>query len=361
MDSSTLISAEKIAQICLDPIFSTYLQIVKSSPQAKAKQVVEPSQTRPETLCFVSTPELLSQALKGHPSIIVALDQLLPSEIQIGEHQALFSTPNISAAMALVLPLFDQKLSRFPMGIHPTASVDPSARIGKDVRIGAFTVVGPDVEIGDSAVLASHVVVEKAARIGARTLLHSFVFVGANCSVGKLCEIHPHTCIGSDGFGFVQGKDQRRHKIPQLGTVVIEDLVEMGANCAVDRSTLGETRIGEGSKFDNLCHIGHNCRIGKNNVFAAGFLMAGSCQIGDNCMFGGSTVLSDHVTVGSSIVVGGRSAITKDTLKPGAYNGYPLEPFRDSLKTLANLTHLTSMRKQLTQIRRHLGLEKESE
>lgn len=359
MVSSYFVSAEKISEICLNPSFAPYLQIAKKSPQARAQKVAEPSQATSESLCFVSTPEHLAEALKGHPAILVAHNKLATQEIQISENQALFTTPNISAAMALILPYFDHKQSRFPVEIHPQASIDPSAKLGQNVRIGAFAVIGAQAEIGDDTIIGSHVVVETGAVVGAKSLLHPFVFVGAHCKIGKYCELHPHTTIGSDGFGFVQGHDKRRHKIPQLGIVVLEDFVEMGASCTIDRATLGETRIGEGTKFDNLCHVGHNCKIGKHNVFAGGFMIAGSSEIGDYCMVGGSTVVSDHVKLGSNIILGGRSAVTKDVPEAGAYSGYPLEPFRDNLKTLANFPHITGMRKQLAQIRKHLGLKDE--
>lgn len=359
MSMPHFVSSEKISEISLNPTFSRYLQIVKRSDSARANRVVEPANAQPDSLVFVSTKDQLAAALGGHCSILIALDKLMPIEMQLGPHQALYTSPSISAAMALVLPLFDQKLSRFPMGIHPTAVIDPSAQIGKNVRIGAYSMIGAEAKIGDQAVIGSHVVVENGASVGNNSILHSFVFLGAHCEMGRYCEIHPHTTLGADGFGFVQGHDQRRHKIPQLGKVILEDFVEIGANCAVDRATLGETRIGEGTKFDNLCHVGHNCKIGKHNVFAGGFLIAGSSEIGDYCMFGGDSVVSDHVKIGNNMIIGGRSAITKDLTEPGAYTGYPLEPFRDGLKTISNFPNITKMRKQIAQIRKHLGLKDE--
>lgn len=354
------ISEKKISEICLDPSFSSYLQIVKRSDQAKARQAVEPQHSRPESLVFVSTPEQLDQALAGNCSILIALDKLMPIKKELSSSLAVFTTPSISSAMALVLPLFDEKGSRFPEGIHPTAVIDPSAQIGKGVRIGAYAVIGAGVKIGNETVIAPHVVVENGAVIGSRSLMHSFVFIGAHCQIGSGTEIHPHTTVGADGFGFVQAPDKRRHKIPQLGIVVIGDFVEIGANCTIDRATLGETRIGEGSKLDNLCHIGHNSKIGKHNVFAGGFLMSGSCEIGDDCTFGGNVVLKDHVKIGHQVIIGGRSAVTKDIPSPGAYNGYPLESFKDSLRTLSNIPRITKMRKQISQIQKTLGLKDEA-
>jgi len=157
----------------------------------------------------------------------------------------------------------------------------------------------------------------------------------------------------------VKAHDQRQHKIPQLGIVVLEDFVEFGANCAVDRATLGETRIGEGTKFDNLCHVAHNCQIGRHSVYAAGFFVAGSSTIGDHFMVGGTTAVGDHLQISDNVTLGGRSVVTSDIPKAGAYAGYPLEPFAEARRTLVNLTYVTKMRKQLLQIQKHLGLKEE--
>ncbi len=351
------ISSEKIAEISSNPSFSPYLQIVKRSSEATAEKVVEPHLARPQTLVFISTQEHLSQVLAQEASIIVALDKLKPQEIQLESHQALFATPSIPAAMALILPLFDTKDQRFTAGVHPTAIIDSTAQIGADVRIGAYAVIGAHVQIGSKTCIGAHTVIESGAIIGSKTLLHPHVFIGAHCRIGNSCEIHPHTTIGSDGFGYIQGPDQKRNKIPQIGIVVLGDSVEMGANCAVDRATLGETIIGDGSKFDNFCHIAHNCKIGKNNVFAAGFSVAGSSEIGDNCMVGGQVGVADHVKIGSHIILGGRSGVTKDLMTPGAYAGFPLEPMRDAVRTLANMAQLTNMRKQIAQIKKHIGMK----
>jgi UDP-3-O-[3-hydroxymyristoyl] glucosamine N-acyltransferase len=355
--STPSIAAKQISEICQHPSYGNFLRILKQKDESQATRAVEPAKAAPNTLVFASTPVQLDLALKGQPSILILLDKLTKQPIEFDG--ALYATPSMPAAMALVLPLLDQKDLRFSPGIHPTAVIDPSAHIGKGVHLGAYVIVGPQAQIGDGCKIGAHTVIEREAKVGAGTILHPHVFIGARCELGNNCEIHPHSTIGADGFGFVQSPDQKRIKIPQLGTVILEDSVEIGANCAVDRATLGETRIGAGSKFDNLCHIAHNCTIGKNNVFAANFSIAGSSHIGDNCTFGGSVAISDHVSIGSSIIIGGRAGIMKDVLEPGAYTGFPLEPFKDGIRTLSSLPHLTNLRKQVAQIRKHLGMKEE--
>ena len=264
----------------------------------------------------------------------------------------------MSAAMAVCLPLFDAKKSRFGQGVHATAQIHPTAKLGKNVAIDAFAVIGADAHIGDHCLIGAHTVVESGAKIGASTILHPHVFIGASSELGQSCEVHPHTSIGSDGFGFAQSPDGKRHKIPQLGKVILENFVEVGSGCAIDRATLSETRIGEGSKFDNHCHVAHNCTIGKHNVFAAGFMIAGSSQIGDGCSFGGGCVVADHVKIGNQCHFGGLSGVHNDVLQPGVYAGYPLQPLKDNMRTMANLVRLTEMRKQLAQVQKHLKLDK---
>lgn len=352
------ISAAQINQICQHPQYSSLLKIVKKKDEATASRVAEPQIAAPNTLVFVSTPEMLAQALKGHPSLLIAQEKLTSQSIDFDG--ALFSAPSIPAAMALILPLFDHKKSRFHQGHHPKAVIENTAKVSDNVHIGAYAVIGANVQIGEGCLIGAHAVIETGAVIGAGTILHPHSFVGANCRIGKNCEIHPHTTIGCDGFGYVQGPDQKRYKIPQLGIVVVEDGVEFGSSCVVDRATIGETRIGEGTKFDNFCHVAHNCKIGKNNALTAFFSIAGSSEIGDNVVFGGQSGMSDHTIVGSNMMFAARSGVTKDILEPGAYGGFPIEPMRDAVRTLANISQITSLRKQVAQIRKHLGLKDEA-
>jgi UDP-3-O-[3-hydroxymyristoyl] glucosamine N-acyltransferase len=354
MSKKTPVAAIRLQEMTQNPQVSAFLRYIQGPLEAQFNSATEPGLAGADDLTFAGTPELLEKAKNARG--IVVLDKLLMKNPSFSPDQVIFSTPNISAALSICLPLFDTKIQRFGEGIHPQAQIHPSARIGKSVTISAFAVIGFNAEIGDHCKIGPHAVVEMNAKVGAHSILHAHSFIGADCELGLHCEIHPHTCVGSDGFGFVQSPDGKRHKIPQIGKVVLENHVELGASCTIDRATMSETRIGEGSKFDNLCHIAHNCRIGKNNVFAAGFMMAGSSEIGDNCTFGGQCVVADLVKIASGCHFGGWSGIHNDVLTPGVYSGYPLQPFKDNMRTTANLVHLTEMRKQLAQIQKHLKL-----
>lgn len=352
MSNSQIISAADIKKLN-----SPYVHFEKGSLKAQATAPKPPENAPQGCLVYASTPEQILLA-KTTASILICLDAAYKKIDSTDFKQDIFLTPSISAAMAVVNVLFDQKAARWPQGISAKADIHPSAKIGKNVSIGAFTVIGENVNIGDNCQISPQCTLEKGCTIGNNTHLHPQVFIGANCKVGSFCEIHPHTTIGSDGFGFATDpKTNKNHKISQIGIVVIEDHVEIGANCAIDRAALTETRIKEGTKFDNLVHMAHNCEFGKNGLFAAAFATAGSTKIGDNFKCGGTVAVSDHITITDNVTLGGRSTVTKDITEPGAYTGYPIEKFRDGLRTIASLPALPELRKQVAEIRKKLGLE----
>lgn len=351
-----MITAEIIQNI---PGINTAQVVYQSGDLHKvAKHTLPPEHCDADSLVFVSEPAQLDAALKAQAAIIIALHKLpLPSTAS----STLFQAKSIPLAMALVLPVFDGKMNRFNQEnkIHPQSFIHPTAHIGKGVTIGPFVSIGENVHIGDSATIGANCVIENEARIGDHTLLHPLVFVGAQCTVGSYCELHPHTTIGSDGFSFTKTQTGEQKKIPQLGKVVIEDHVEMGANCAVDRAAFLETRIGRGTKFDNFCHIAHNVHLGEHSVFAAGFRVAGSTKVGSHLMVGGDVSVTDHIEICDQVVLAGRSGVTNNIEKPGAYGGFPLEPLRDNMRTMASIAHLRTLRKQVHQILKHLNLSSE--
>jgi UDP-3-O-[3-hydroxymyristoyl] glucosamine N-acyltransferase len=264
--------------------------------------------------------------------------------------------------MARLLKYFDQKRFRFTQWgeRHATAVVHPSASIGKEVFLGPYCVIGAEARIGDGCLIGAHTVIENHARIGARTILHPHVFVGFDCEVGEDCEIHPHSTVGSDGFGYSVEADGRPRKISHLGNVKIGDNVEIGSSCAVDRATLTSTHIRSGTKLDNICHIAHNCDLGENGFYTAGFMMGGSTKIGRHFVTGGNSVVTAHVTLTDNVSLAGRSTVTSDITQPGRYGGYPLQPLHLAMKTVASLGQLNELRKGLRRVMKHLRLPADS-
>jgi UDP-3-O-[3-hydroxymyristoyl] glucosamine N-acyltransferase len=311
------------------------------------------------SLVYVSDAGQLREARRHKPAILIvpekmtgAMDALMDAE------SCCFSVQSISMGMAVLLKYFDQKCYRFTQWgeRHPTAVVHPDATIGARSFVGPYCVIGAHAGIGDDCLIGAHAVIENGARIGARTVLHPHVFVGAGCHIGDDCEIHPHTSIGSDGFGYAVDPDGRPRKIAHLGNVEIGNGVEIGSNCAIDRATLTSTYIRSGTKLDNICHIAHNCDLGENGFFTAGFMMGGSTKIGRQFVTGGNSVVTAHITLGDNIVLAGRSSVTCDVPDAGSYGGYPLQPLKEAMKTIANIGHLNEIRRNLNRVMRHLHL-----
>ena len=240
--------------------------------------------------------------------------------------------------------------------IHPTAVIAASAELAPEVIVGPYVVIEEGVIIGRGARIGPHCVVERNACLGARTVLCSFVSIGWACRVGDDFEIKSNTVIGGEGYGFAHDEKGHHHRIPQLGIVVIEDRVEIGSICTIDRATFDETRIGQGTQIDNQFHIAHNCTVGKNCLIICGLIIAGSLSIGNNVVFGGRVSITDHVHIGDDIQVAGTTVIMTDLAGPGSFGGYPVQPLRDFLRTTSSFSHVTNMRKQSQRILKHLSL-----
>lgn len=326
---------------------------------ARATRCARPEDACDQALVYVSDEQQLACAVRIRAAIVVVPRALADSALARGaELGCCFSVASVPLGMATLLAYFDAKRERFTQwGIrHPTAIVHDEATIGEDVVLGPYCVIGAGATVGAGSCIGAHTVVENGATVGARTILHPHVFIGSGCRVGDGCEIHPHSTIGSDGFGYAVGRDGRPQKIPHLGIVIIGDAVEIGGNCAVDRGTLSPTYIRSGAKLDNICHIAHNCDLGENGFYTAGFMMAGSTKIGRGFMTGGNSVVDAHLTIADNVVLAGRSTVTNDIREAGQYGGYPLQPLRDALKTIVSIGQLNDIRRNLNRVLKHLGL-----
>ena len=208
--------------------------------------------------------------------------------------------------------------------IHPSAVVADTARLGEGITIGALVVIEDDVVVGSGTSIGSGSVIERSAKIGAQCHLHSRVTLGSAVELGDRCILHSGVVIGSDGFGLVM-HEQRWEKVPQLGSVVIDDDVEIGANTTVDRGALDDTIIERGCKLDNQIQVAHNVRIGAHTAIAACVGIAGSANIGSHCKISGAAVVLGHLTVTDNVTITAMSLVTKDIKQPGVYSsGTPL-------------------------------------
>ncbi|HEY2829693.1 MAG TPA: UDP-3-O-(3-hydroxymyristoyl)glucosamine N-acyltransferase [Thermoanaerobaculia bacterium] len=243
-------------------------------------------------------------------------------------------------AMALTLAKWFDNRPKPPVGVSSAAFVAPSAKLGSNVRIGAFTSIGNDVVIGDDVTIYSHVAIEDGATIGDGSILYPHVSVYYACRLGRRCILHSGVVIGSDGYGFATSGG-RHHKIPQVGIVRIEDDVEIGAGSTIDRAALGETVIGEGTKIDNLVQVGHNVKVGKHCFLVSQVGIAGSTEIGDYVAVAGQSGFAGHLKVGNHVQVAAKSAVLEDVPDGAKVMGIPAVSFREFARREGALRRLT--------------------
>lgn len=240
-----------------------------------------------------------------------------------------------------------------PAGVHPSAIVAADVVLGEGVSIGPLSVVEAGAKLGKGVVIGAQCYVGHRVAIGAGTRLYPQVSLREGCVIGERCILHNGTVVGSDGFGYDVDKQGVRTKIPQIGIVVIEDDVEIGANCTIDRARFGKTRIGKGVKIDNLVQIAHNVIIGDHAVIVAQVGIAGSTMIGDKTIIAGQSGVAGHLTIGPGTVVGARSGVTKDI--PGGYVvGFPARPQKDFALETAMVARLPQLRERVAELAKRL-------
>jgi UDP-3-O-[3-hydroxymyristoyl] glucosamine N-acyltransferase len=254
------------------------------------------------------------------------------------QQRALIRVKDADQALNIALAVLAPPAAARPAGVHSSAVIDPAATIAPTAHIGPLCVVEAGALVEDHAVLVARVFVGMNARIGAGTVVHPGVSVYERCRVGRQCILHAGVVIGADGFGYIPDpKGRGLAKVPHIGDVVVGDAVEIGANSCVDRAKFGSTTIGAGTKIDNLVQVGHNCAIGRSVVMCGQVGVGGSTTIGDGAMLGGQVGVADHITVGAMARIGAGSGVLDSVPAGASYLGYPAIPSRDQLRHWGNL------------------------
>jgi len=263
--------------------------------------------------------------------------------------KTIIRTENPSLAFAKMVSLLAPNEVRRPKGIHPTAIIGDKVKIGKNVAIDPYVVIEDNVEIKDNTVLYAGVYVGHHTKIGKNCVIYPYVIIRERVIVGDRVVIHGGTVIGSDGFGFstVQGV---HHRIPQIGTVIIEDDVEIGANVTIDRARFDKTIIKKGTKIDNLVQIAHNVSIGENSIIVAQSGISGSATIGKNVTIAGQSGVIGHITIGDNVVVAAQSGVTKSIPSNTCVSGYPAKPHVLAKKIHAFTQNLPELFKKVKQL-----------
>lgn len=260
-------------------------------------------------------------------------------------------------AYANIAQRFDPRKAAAP-GLHASASIDPTAKIGRDVHIGANAVIGPGCEIADACSIGPGCVLLADCRLGEATRLVANVTLCEGVRIGRRTVVHPGAVIGSDGFGLAFDRDHWV-KIPQLGTVRIGDDCEIGANTSIDRGAIGDTIIEDDVRLDNQIQIGHNVHVGAHTAMAGMVGISGSTRIGKYCLFGGSSGTVGHIEIADRTTVQGLSMITKSIKQPGTVwsSGMPAQPLRDWNRSIAHLRKLEKLAQRVTDLEKQIGKE----
>lgn len=232
-------------------------------------------------------------------------------------------------------------------GIHPTAVIADGVEIGDKVTVGPHTVIDQGVRIGNNTVIQAQCAIGPGVSIGDDCLLHPRVTIREGCSLGNRVICQPGAVLGACGYGYHTGADGIHHKLAQLGVVVIEDDVEIGANSTIDRARFQETRIGKGTKIDNLVQIGHNCRIGEHNIICGQTGLSGSVETEKHVTLAGQVAVAGHLKLVSGTIVSGRGAVMSSIEKPGIYTGVPITPHKEQMAIQLHLRHLRDYAKQI--------------
>jgi UDP-3-O-[3-hydroxymyristoyl] glucosamine N-acyltransferase len=281
---------------------------IEGNPDIKVNTIAKIEEGCEGALSFLANPKYEHYIYETKSSIVLVNKSFVPS----GPIAAtLIRVENSYEAFASLLRLVDQARPR-KKGIHPTAIIETTAKVGSDVFIGPYTYIGDNCIIGDGCSIYPHVYIGDNTRLGNNCTLNPGVKIYHDCLLGESCIIHAGSVIGSDGFGFAPQSDNEFMKIPQLGNVVLGDHVEIGANVTIDRATMGSTIIRKGVKLDNLIQIGHNVEVGENTVMAAQTGISGSTKIGKNCMFGGQVGLAGHLKIADGTKIGAQGGILGD-------------------------------------------------
>lgn len=322
---------------------------IEGNPEACISDVAKIEEGKEGTLSFLANPKYEKYIYDSESSIII-VNKDFKAEKTV--KATLIRVENAYESFALLLNLYEQSKPK-KKGIHKHSSISDSASLGDDNYIGEFTVISDGARIGNNVQIYPQVYIGENVKVGDNCILYPGVKIYKDCVIGSACIFHGGVIIGGDGFGFAPDENNVYSKIPQLGNVIVEDDVEIGANTTVDRATMGSTIIRQGVKLDNLIMVGHNVEIGKNTVIAGQTGIAGSSKVGANCMFSGQVGLVGHIQIADGVKVGAQSGISKTVKKEGlVIMGSPATEIMAHKKSLAVFKRLPDLQKQVFELER---------
>jgi UDP-3-O-[3-hydroxymyristoyl] glucosamine N-acyltransferase len=323
---------------------------VEGDPSVAVNNFSKIEEGKPGTLTFLANPKYTHYIYTTEASIV-----LVNEDFQ-AEHPVkatLIRCFNAYAALAMLLDMVE-KTKPQKVGIEPMSFVSEKAILGEKIYVGAFAYIADDVKIADNVKIYPHTYIGENVTIGSNTTIYPGVKIYPGSIVGSNCNIHAGAVIGSDGFGFAPQDDGTYKKIPQMGIVIIEDDVEIGANTTIDRAVMDATIIRKGVKLDNLIQIAHNVEIGENTVMAAQVGISGSTKVGKDCMLGGQVGLAGHITIGDNANIGAQSGIISNIKPDSKIIGSPAIPVKDFFRSSVVFPKLPDMYRQLAQLQKDI-------
>lgn len=303
------------------------------------------------SICFLGNPKYESYVYTTQASAILVSADFVPKE---PVKSCLIRVKDVYQTVAQLLAAFEEKFESKSF-IDPQSRVDESVIIGEQVQVGAFSIVSKNVKIGSNTIIHPQVYIGENVIIGNHCSILPGARIHKDCVIGNHCVLNYNVVIGNEGFGFAPTEDGTYKKIAQIGNVVIEDYVEIGANATIDRASMGSTRIGRGSKLDNLIQIAHNVQIGENTVIAAQAGIAGSTKIGNNCMIGGQVGIVGHITIADGARIQAQSGVASNVTEPNSkLYGSPAIEYSNYLRSYAEFKKLTDLAKEVRRIGKEL-------
>ena len=324
---------------------------VEGDPNVTVNTLAKIEEGKPMALSFLANPKYTDFIYNTHSSIVI-VNKTFVAEKPL--NLTLIRVEDAYASFAKLLEAYSQ-LNRNKKGIEQPSFISPTATIGHEPYIGSFTYVGQNVKIGNNVKIYPNCYVGDNVSIGDNTTLFAGVKVYSDCVIGKECTIHSGVIIGADGFGFAPNSDNNYQKVPQIGNVIIEDYVEVGANATIDRATLGSTVIRKGVKIDNLVQIAHNVEVGENTVIVAQTGVAGSTKIGKNCMIGGQVGIVGHLTIANGVKIAAQSGVGQSITKENdIVQGSPAYSIGDYKRSYVLFRKLPELQARINELEKEL-------